>query len=145
MLVDNVRLMRIGCPSIQSIKAFSLQVCPFALFDHELSSNLVPSWLPVDAGVKDHDVDFVDSHIAADQGEPVPIGHCSEFILVLDQTIIIQLVLVEGPLLVESHLVVLAKLLQGDYWVIASLGFELTLHFAFERRNEEAVGAFSHF
>lgn len=103
-----------------------------------MSCDLAPALLPIQPGIVDQDSNIVDAGVVAHQGEPT-IGHGSELVLVLDETVIVELVLVDGALVVCSYRVVLAQLLHWDNCVRHSFYLDLTLEVSLERSEEETI------
>ena len=133
-----MRLIWVHSPSWLQLAFFDFQFVPFHLFDHKLSRDFVPSFLPINPCVKDNDSYRIYPCVVSDESKPA-ICHCSEFILELNQTIVIQLILVKCSLLIKLNWIVWTQLLQGNYLFFYFLYFRFTLYVSFERTQEKAV------
>jgi hypothetical protein len=105
IVVNMMRLMRIHCPSVLKFKILlCFQLMPIAFFHHELTSNFIPALLPIYSSVKYHHYYIIYSYIASNKPKPA-ILHCSKFILILNQAIIIKLILVKRSLKIKLYLI----------------------------------------
>lgn len=120
-------LVRVCCPSVHCLESFYFQLAPFALLHHKLPCNLIPSRLPIQPRIQNHNMDFINPYIASNKCKPVPILHGSEFILILYQPIIIEFILIKRPLLIKHHLVVRSEFVERYHILLASLCCKLSL------------------
>ena len=124
--VDEVRLVRVHRPSRGKGKLLSLELVPAGPPHHELPRDFFPALLPVDAGIVDEHSNLIDAGVISDQAEPAP-RHSPKLVLVLNETVIVELVLVDGALVVGSDGVIGAQLLQWDYVCPRALDLHLSL------------------
>lgn len=137
--VDDVGLVGVHGPAHREVELLLLELGPTATPHHELPRDLAPPLLPVQPGVVDEHCYLIDSSVVSNKGEPAA-GHSSELVLVLDESVVVEFVLVDGALLVEGDGVVLAELVQGDHIFLHPLHLHLALNVPLEGRQEETVG-----
>lgn len=134
-----MRLVWISGPAVESFESLSLEISPLSFLDHELPGDFVPSFFPIEPGVKDHDCNLIDSNIASDECKPIAFSHGPKFILILYESIVIKLIFIERSLFVEPHLILGTQFVHWNHISRTSFHFERSLHFAFEGRDEETV------
>lgn len=86
--IKNMTLVRIHPPTWRKLTFFGLKLFPATGFDHKLPCYHLPSFLPVYSCVEDKNRYGIDSCVIPNQSKPT-ICHCPEFILVLNETVII--------------------------------------------------------
>ena len=136
--INQMRLIRIHSPSRLQLPLPLLQNIPTDLFHHKLSCNFIPSFLPVYPCIKYDDCNWINPCVISDQSKPT-VCHCSEFVLELDESIVIKFVFIECSLLVECYWVGRAQLLEGNYCLFYLLHFGFALYVTFEWTQEKAV------
>jgi hypothetical protein len=129
--VDSMRLIGVHVPSRREFKLLGLEFVPTGPLNHELSCNPVPSLLPIDPRVVDNHSHVVNAGVVADQSKPTAC-HRSKLVFVLDETVIVELILVHRPLKVKGNRIVGPELLQWDYAFIDSFNLYLTFQMALE-------------
>ena len=137
--INQMRLVGIHSPSSLQFPLPFLQNIPTDLLHHKLPCDFTPSFLPVYPCVKYDDCHWIDPCVVSDQTEPT-VCHCSEFVLELDESVVIEFVFVESSLLVEGYWIWRAQLLEGNYCFFYLLHFGFAFDMAFEWTQEKAVG-----
>lgn len=137
--IDDMRLVGVHGPSGRELELLSLQLLPTGPLDHELPRDPAPALLPVQPRIVDQHGDVVDPRVVAHQGEPA-IRHRPELVFVLDETVIVELVLVDGALVVRGYRVARAQFLDWDDAVRHALYLDVALEAPLEGREEETVG-----
>lgn len=134
-----MRLVGVHGPSGGKGKLLSLELVPTGASHHELPRNFLPALLPIDAGIVDEHSNLIDASVISDQAEPAP-RHSSKLVFVLNEPVIVELVLVDGALVVGSDRVIRAQFLQWDYVCPHALDLHLSLKVPLESCKEETVG-----
>ena len=136
--IDDVRLVGIHGPSRRELELLGFELVPTGPSHHELPRNFAPSLLPIDPGIVDKDSHLIDTGVVSDQTEPTP-SHRPKLVLVLYETVIVELVLKDGALVVCGDGVIRAKFFQRDYVSPHTLDLDLALEVTLEGGQEETV------
>jgi len=126
-----MRLIGVHSPPCRQIRLFLFQLLPIRPFHHELPSHFVPILLPIQSCVKNKNGYAINPSVISNQSKPA-IGHRPEFVLILDQPIIVQLILIEGTLMVGSNGVAGTQLLNRYDCLLDSLHFDLPINVPLE-------------
>lgn len=133
-----MRLVRVHSPSGREFKSSLLEVFPTGSFNLELAGHFLPSFLPVETSVIDQHSHCINSSVVANEGEPA-VCHSSELVFILNQSVVIELVLIEAALMIESNGVSWAKFLDRNYWFLNSFNLHVSADMPFGRSEEEAI------
>lgn len=105
---------------------------------------LVPTLFPVNSCVQYNNRYLIDPSVHPDQSEPTVL-HWSEFIIVQNQPVVIQLVLINRSLMIEFNWILRPKFMNRDYVLFGPLDFSLSSNVAFKRSDKKTVWTFFYF
>ena len=138
MGIEEMGLVWVHSPSGRKFESSLFEFFPTSAFNLKLPSHFLPSFFPVETSIIDQHSDCINSSIVANQGKPA-ICHCSEFVFVLDKSIVIELVLIEAALMIESDGVCWPKLFDGNYWLLNSFNLHVSADMSLGRSEEKAI------
>lgn len=142
--VNMMGLVRIQSPPCLKLEILLFQLIPGILLYHKLSCYFVPSFFPINSCVQNQNGHFIDSSVHSYQSKPTAF-HWSEFIIINDEAIVIQLILIKWSLIVKLNRILWAKLIDRNDVLFCSFNFNLSLNMAFKWSNKKAIWTFLNF
>lgn len=124
--IDQMRLIWVHIPTQSKIKLLILQLLPCSFLYHKLPTKFSPSLLPIQTSVINDHSHIVNSSVVTNQTKPTS-SHCPKFIFILNQTIIIQFILIKRTLLIECYWVGWTQFVNWNYVLFHTLNLHIAL------------------
>lgn len=131
-------LVRIHPPPWRKLGFIGLELLPRAGSHHELSSDHFPACFPIESSIVYDERYRIYPRVVSDECKPA-VGHGSELVLVLNESVVIKLIFINRALLVKGDGVARSQFLDWDDRLFHLFYFDFSLNMSLEGIEEKAV------